>query len=280
MRADEPPCPRLGDSGYLILPRFITPAELHPLRASVDDLVNSTRGEQCARPNNELVPLRWDSPLVAGVLRDDERTRRLAAAVDARDLRWISGYVSVKQPRSLSLWWHQDWWCWDHPVSHEREAAQVALLCYLSDTGPRNGALRVLPGSHRRSHPVHRALAEGHDDPAAGDDPGHEVMRDQPGQVTVGVRAGDAVVLDYRTLHGTHANTSDQRRDALLLNFTPSWGRLPAEIRGHLVSHTALPRADEVPTDDHPLAGLLPVYDGPRRDLPLNRFPPAEFTVA
>jgi hypothetical protein len=33
-------------------------------------------------------------------------------------------------------------------------------------------------------------------------------MRDHPNQVTLSVRAGDAVVTDYRLLHGTHANTN------------------------------------------------------------------------
>jgi hypothetical protein len=27
----------------------------------------------------------------------------------ATDLRWISGYVTVKEPRTPPRWWHQDW---------------------------------------------------------------------------------------------------------------------------------------------------------------------------
>jgi ectoine hydroxylase-related dioxygenase (phytanoyl-CoA dioxygenase family) len=44
------------------------------------------------------------------------------------------------------------------------------------------------------------------------------------------VRAGDAVVLDYRRLHGTRANASPRRRDALLVTFTPSWRELPNDV--------------------------------------------------
>jgi ectoine hydroxylase-related dioxygenase (phytanoyl-CoA dioxygenase family) len=267
----------LLSAGYTILREFVAPAELDSLRQIVDDLVGSATGEPCARPNNVLVPLRWDDLVVEAVLCAPSRTRRLREAVAARDLRWISGYVSIKKPQSLPLWWHQDWWCWRHPISYRREAAQVAVLCYLSDTDSANGALRVLPGSHRRSYPLHAALPAGHRTPATGDDPDHPVMRDQPGQETVGVGAGDAVVLDYRTLHGTHANTSPRRRDAILLNFTPSWHDLPADIRGHLIGNAALPGPGETSAAGHPLRALLPQHDGPRRDLPLSRNAPAHF---
>jgi ectoine hydroxylase-related dioxygenase (phytanoyl-CoA dioxygenase family) len=179
------------------------------------------------------------------LLADTGRVQALADATDATDLRWIAGYLSVKEPHTGALDWHQDRWCWDHPASYEPATAQVALLVYLSDTNERTGALRVLPGSHRG----------------------------RPGQpVTLSLRAGDAVVLDYRLLHGTHPNDAATRRDAVLLSFAPDWAALPADIRGHLISHLAQPGAHE-PTGGSPVAPLLPRYDGPRSDLPLNRTP-------
>ena len=46
------------------------------------------------------------------------------AAADAL----VAGYLSVKEPRTGALDWHQDWWCWDHPASFEEAAPQIALL--------------------------------------------------------------------------------------------------------------------------------------------------------
>jgi ectoine hydroxylase-related dioxygenase (phytanoyl-CoA dioxygenase family) len=126
-------------------------------------------------------------------------------------------------------------------VSARPAAAQVAVLTYLTDTDERNAALRVLPGSHRG---------------AAGE------------PFTLSLRAGDAVALDYRLLHGTHANATPRRRDCLILNFAPAWSALPEDIRGHLIQHPALPGDGE-----RAAAPWLPRYDGPRRDLPLNRTP-------
>ena len=269
----------LGRDGYAVLPALLSPAEVHAVRPVVERLLAGPLDAGCARPNNTLVPLRWDDSPVAAVVADERRVRRLAAAVGARDLRWISGYVSVKQPRSLPLWWHQDWWCWQHPVSYRSGAAQVALLCYLIGTDEHTGALRVLPGSHAAGTPLHAVLPAAHRDPVTGDDPRHPAMSDQPGQVTLRLRAGDAVVMDYRLLHGTHANRGVHRRDALLLNFAPCWRELPPEIRAHLIRHPALPADGELMPATGWAADLLPRFDGLRRDLELDRDAPAEFTI-
>jgi ectoine hydroxylase-related dioxygenase (phytanoyl-CoA dioxygenase family) len=238
--------------GYALLPGWLEPDELPAIRAAADAVVDGDAAPACPRPNNTLLPLRWNDDLVALLVADERRVASLATATGAADLRWISGYLSVKEPRTGALDWHQDWWCWDHPVSFEPAAAQVALLVYLGDTDERTGALRVYPGSHRG----------------------------EPGDpVTLRARAGDAVALDYRLLHGTHPNAAESRRDAVLLSFTPSWAELPADIRGHLIAHLAQPTAGE-PTDGSPVVPLLPRFDGPRRDLPLNRTPPSRRVAA
>jgi len=245
----------LAREGYTVLRRFVSASEVASLRREVERLMASSPGSACARPNNTLVPLRWDDPVVDSIVADGRRRERLRRATDARDLRWISGYVSIKDAHSLPLEWHRDWWCWDHPVSYRREPVQVALLCYLSGTDARHGALRVTPGSHG---------------------PGGD---EQTGEVTLDLQAGDAAVLDYRLLHGTHANAAGRRRDCILLSFTPSWTELPTDIRGHLISHPALPGFDEpVPRTGWP-PRLLPNFVGPRNDLPLRRDAPADFAM-
>jgi len=231
----------LRSDGFTMIEALLEPHELPALRADVERVLAGPRPGGCERPNNTLVPLTWDDPLVKRMLTQPDRRDVLAAALGAADLRWISGYVSVKAPRSAPLDWHQDWWCWDHPVSFSAEPAQVAVLVYLSDTSPRTASLRVKPGTH---------LGPG-----------------TRGSVTLAVRAGDAVACDYRVLHGTHPNDAAARRDCVILNFAPSWSSLPDDIRAHLIRHPSLPRGG---VDD-----LLPEYHGQPRDLPLNRVAPA-----
>ncbi len=264
--------------GFAVLDAFLTPAETGDVTLLVESRLRAPHDGQCKRPHNTLVPLRFDDRVVETVLRRAERLARLAAAVGADDLRWISGYVSSKEPRSAPLLWHQDWWCWDHPVSFRPASAQIALLCYLTDVDETNGGLRLLPGSHHRSTALHALLPEAHSeesDAVASDD---AAMSDVPGQLSVRLRAGDAVAIDYRLLHGTHTNGSDNRRDCVLLSFTPSWRDLPPDVRAHLVSHPAQPAAGEAPPAWQ--ARLLPHFAGRRRDLPLNRTAPRRFAVA
>lgn len=267
-------------AGYGIIPSFL---DAGGLRVFADDVAQALRAPAHAgmsRPGNDLVPLRWDAPTVAHILGSAPHLAKLAALTGARDLKWISGYVTTKAPRSPALWWHQDWWCWDHPISFRPAAAQIAVLCYLDDTDARNGALRVLPGSHRESAAIHRDLPEPHGALADALPHDHVAMSDLPGQATLAVRAGDAVVLDYRLLHGTHPNRTAVRRDAVLLSFVPSWRELPEDIKAHLTAHPALPGTEEeARRADAGYAALLPRFAGAPRSLPVNRVAPAEFLV-
>jgi ectoine hydroxylase-related dioxygenase (phytanoyl-CoA dioxygenase family) len=263
--------------GFVIIKEFLTSWEVAQMRSAIELREISDLDHGCARPHNTLLALRWNDSIVQKVLCCGNRVARLAAAVGADDLRWISGYVSVKEPYSPPLWWHQDWWCWDHPVTYQTAAVQIAVLIYLMDVGGHNGGLRLLPGSHRRSSAIHALLPEAHSENTAVVPSDHPAMTDAPGQVTPRAFAGDAVVIDYRLLHGTHGNGTDARRHCILLSFTPCWRSLPEDIRAHLISHLAQPIGDEHCLLD--IAKLLPDFDGVRQDLCLNRNAPAEFDV-
>lgn len=270
---------RLGRDGFAVIGRFLDLELVTRVRGEVDCALAAPPVPGCERPHNRLVPLRWNDAAVDSILDDPGRRERIAASCDAQDLRWISGYVSVKEPRTPALWWHQDWWCWDHPVSLRPAAAQIALLVYLTGASERTGALRVLPHTHRASVPLHALLPRAHARGVALE-PEHPALGDHPGQVTLRVDAGDAVVLDYRLLHGTHPNDSARRRDCVLLSFAPAWRDLPPHIRAHLIQHTALPGDDDDPADRPWCAELLPRFAGARRDLALSRRAPARFAVA
>jgi hypothetical protein len=280
---------RLGDrqfepdfvrNGFALLEGFVNEVELKDLVPLLESVLTSSHDPACSRPHCTLVPLRWNDPIVRMLLKCDARMQALTDALRADDLKWISGYVSVKGAHTPPLWWHQDWWCWDHPVTYRPTASQVALLCYLADTTAENGALRILPGSHLKSTPIHAVLPEAHSAAAEQLTSEHAAFSDLPGQLTLCLRAGDAVVIDYRLLHSTHGNHRDTRRDCILLSFTPSWKTLPLDIRAHLISHPAQPSETERTSGSPILRRLLPDFSGMRRDLPLNRNAPPNFEVA
>ncbi len=166
-----------------------------------------------------------------------------------------------------------------HPVSYRLTPPQISVLCYLTDTNAKNGALRVLPGSHLKSAPIHAFLPEAHSHHAGDLEPEHVAMSDLPDQVTLPLSAGDAVAIDYRLLHGTHGNASPMKRQCILLSFTPSWYRLPEDIRAHLIAHPAQPSDRERLRLPSKFAKLIPVFAGPQQDLPINRNAPSIFDI-
>lgn len=80
-------------------------------------------------------------------------------------------------------------------------------------------------------------------------------------------------------LHGRYANRTDTERNALLLTFTPDWGRPPGDIRGHLIQHLASSNDDEVERASADPQNVLPRFDGLMYNLPLNRNAPDDFDL-
>ena len=107
----------------------------------------------------------------------------------------MSGYIISKPPHSPSLGWHQDGWFWDEEAGYGEHPSQLFAMIYLTNTSRRNGCLRVLPGTHRAEHPLHRKLGAAHSDAVRGVEeweaaPEHA---DADGEADVAVAAGDRV---------------------------------------------------------------------------------------
>lgn len=268
-----------AENGFLVLKYFLSAEEITIIQKEVNTVISVGRDWTCAREHNTLLPLRWNDRVVELFLESERRITELKEAAEANDLKWISGYISIKEPHSPPLWWHQDWWCWQHDISFKKDTTQMALLCYLTNTNEYNGALKVLPGSHRQKTKLHSLLPEAHTDKANKIKQQHAAMNNQKGQITLRMNAGDAVIIDYRLLHATHSNESALRRDCVLLSFTPSWKLLPDDIKGHLINHLALPNKNEIPFKANYESDLLPTFNGARNDLEVNRVPPREFEM-
>jgi Phytanoyl-CoA dioxygenase (PhyH) len=270
----------LADDGYTVIRGALAPELLDDLRAYCDARLERERDAHfdAFRFHGSMLDL---DPLT-----DEVITRLVANPPTLAALRglgfaapkWLSAYLISKPPRSPSLWWHQDWWAWGSEVSWESWPTQMFVMYYLRDVGPEDGALRVIPGTHRRRHELHDVLPPAHSEEinaATEEGPAHAV---QPGEVTVEVRAGDAVIGDCRLLHSTHPNLSGLRRTCLTLWYLPLYARLPEEIKSYVIDHPALPpsgwwREGEV-EPPAALRPLLPTYDGSTSPIAYERTPP------
>ena len=189
-----------------------------------------------------------------------------------------TGFVISKPPHSPPLFWHQDWWGWEHSHSYTKKPQQLFIMYYLIDTTPDNGCLRLIPGSHLKRHPMHD-LPEAHTaEVNMADDLTHPVYQDQPDEIDVCVGAGDLVVGDSRLLHSARANRSDTRRTVITLWYHPLFYQLPESMRAVLTKKGdhANERARRWPEADRErVRDLLPVYEGATEPLNWNRTPGA-----
>ena len=178
------------------------------------------------------------------------KTHAALAGLRLEDARFSSGYVISKPPHSPPLFWHQDWWGWDHPLSYTDRILQVFVFHYLTDTDIENGCLRVVPGSHRNRHKIHDILPKAHaEDLSRATNLEHPAFLSVEDEVAVPVRAGDIVVGDARLLHGAYANRSDQERTCVTLWFHPRFDEQPEEIQARVASITDRKDVDTDPVE-------------------------------
>ncbi len=276
----------LADDGYCVIEDALSPDLLEATRTRAQAIVKSIPAEHRAqnRSQGSLI-LMADHPGFADLIASPKE-RGIFEGLGFRDPRFSSGYLISKPPHSPALFWHQDWWAWDDPISYRDTIAQVFLFYYLTDTRIENGCLRVVPGSHRRRHRLH-------DQPPAHDrdlsrvaKPDSSVYHSVDGERPVEVAAGSVVIGDARLLHGTYPNDSNDERTLITLWFHPDVGALPEPIRARIdfifnrrgvdtdpdwedgMTPARWPAAERAK-----VAPLLPSYDGTDQPQPWNREP-------
>lgn len=218
----------------------------------------------------------WDDPFFSELIAWDPALDALRSMGFDRPT-FSTGFVISKPPHSPPLFWHQDWWGWDHPHSYTPKPQQVFLMYYLVDTTFGNGCLRLIPGSHLKRHAVHDRLPQAHtDEIRQAEDLSNPAFMDHPDEVDVCVKAGDLVIGDSRLLHSARANTTDERRTVITLWYHPLFYELPEPMQAHLGKREggAARRVEEWPEDAQDLVReLLPVYEGVVEPLTWNRNP-------
>ena len=197
-----------------------------------------------------------------------------------------SGYLISKSPHSPALFWHQDWWGWDDPLSYTKDISQVFIMIYLTDTTPEKGCLRVIPGSHRQRHPLHEATLAHTEILSKVENPDDPLYHSWERELAVSVKRGDVVVGDARLLHSSFPNDSDQERTLLTLWYHPNFLELPAGMKARIQEiffrrgvDTDQDGAEQMIMTNWPteakqkIEKLLPRYDGKTPPHAWNRQP-------
>jgi hypothetical protein len=275
----------LEDKGFIRAPGILHAGFIDSLllKAHATLFRESANAREAVLSNGSLIHLA-DNPEYADLIAHPALLKLLRDC-GASDPRFTGGFLISKPGGGPPLFWHQDWWGWDSATSYLPRGQQWFAMIYLTDTRVENGCLRVIPGSHRRDHPLHH-LDTAHSEGMQGyRDPTNPAYADHPEQVAVPVRAGDVLIGDARLIHGAFANRTNEERPLLTLWFMPHWRAMPPPMRA--LAWKGFMRGDDIPSSvaspstflDWPeplkerIAHLLPPDDGGAEPMRWNRIP-------
>ena len=194
---------QLQECGYAVIPDMVRIDEIGKIERFIDDGVSGGAGTR------RLIDRPWCSRLADQLTRDMRLSKALPT--DARAVQCTLFVKSIASNWLVSL--HQDL---SIPVA-ERVAIlhdMVAVRLHLDDCDERNGALRVVPGSHRLGR-LTTAEATG--------------VRNARGQVCVQVPRGGAMVMKPLLLHASSKALIHNRRRVFHFVFGPA--KLPGRLR-------------------------------------------------
>ena len=175
-------------------------------------------------------PLRHKSHLLFTWLNDLVRHPRILDAVEdvigPNILCWGSSFF-IKEPRNPGfVSWHQDSTYWGLDP-----ADVVTAWVALTDSTPANGAMRVIPGSHKLDQVPHRDTFRAENLLSRG----QEIMVDvdERHAVMLPLSAGEMSLHHVRLIHGSDPNPSEQRRIGFAIRYIPTSVRQVAGSHDH-----------------------------------------------
>ena len=209
-----------NDMGYYAPIRALTTDEAADLRNRLESFESSNSGLTAGLRNKPHLLFTWLDELVrhSGVLDAVEQV------IGPNILVWGSSFF-IKEPRNPSfVSWHQDstYWGLEPP---DIVTAWVAL----SESTHENGAMRIIPGSHKLDQAPHR------DTFAANNllSRGQEIMveMDESKAVELPLQPGEMSLHHVRLIHGSEPNPSIKRRIGFAIRYIPTYVRQAAGMR-------------------------------------------------
>jgi non-haem Fe2+, alpha-ketoglutarate-dependent halogenase len=203
------------EEGFVAPVPVMTKAEALALRARLERFERETGGPLKG-------DLRHKSHLLFTWLADLVRHPRILDAIEDLHgpdlLCWSSNFFIKERESPAYVSWHQDstYWGLDKP---DVVSAWVAFTP--ANTG--NGAMRVLPGSHKLDQIAHRDTFEKHNLLTRGQEVAVEV--DEGQTVPLELEPGEMSLHHVRLVHGSPPNLSDDRRIGFAIRYVPTYVR-------------------------------------------------------
>ena len=217
--------------GYLSVDSVLSPEELDELRRVTDEFVEQSRNVTENDATFDLEPGHTaESPQLRRIIRPvskhpvyekfvhHEDILNIVESLLGPNLRYHNNKMNMKNPgHGSAVEWHQDWAFYPHTND---DLLEVGIA--LDDMTEDNGALMVIPGSHKDKvwdHHQDGLFVGAVTDPTFQPDDA----------VSVTVKAGGITLHHVRMVHGSKPNESDKPRRMFFIGFyaTDAWPLIP-----------------------------------------------------
>lgn len=203
------------EEGFVAPVPVLTKAEAQELRAQLERYERESGGPLGG-------DLRHKSHLLFTWLADLVRHPRILDAIEdlyGPDLLcWSSNFFIKERESPAFVSWHQDstYWGLDKP-----DVVSAWIAFTPADSG--NGAMRVIPGSHKLDQIAHRDTFAKHNLLTRGQEIAVDV--DEGQAVTLELEPGEMSLHHVRLVHGSPPNLSDDRRIGFAVRYVPTYVR-------------------------------------------------------
>lgn len=224
--------------GYLVLPRFLTAAELKSLSAAIDaaeedalaqvdrppDKISAFGLQYCHNAekgyfvsgrreegNTLVIEEFFNIDPAFDVLVNHARTMAYIGAVVKERPTINNSEIRIRYPGNQTGTHMGGPVSWKHQYAYTPrgiDCMMVRMVYFVHDVGPSQGAFCVVPATHKSNMPS----------PYEGSDPDKE-----PGMIGLAVKAGDAILFTENLRHGGLTNRSRQTRKTLHVGYGPYW---------------------------------------------------------
>ena len=210
------------EQGYLILKEpILSPEKFTSLRAHTETILdNLVDGE---RPEDIDTPHFGDPKLFEWLF--DDAILDLVEPIVGPDIALFSSHFIAKPPGTgRRVPWHEDSHYWK-PMFEKVDV--VTLWLAIDRASEQNGAMKVIPGSHRKSGVSEYESVDATDNVFDTEIKKHGI--DASKVVTIALEPNQASLHDAFMVHGSNPNTSATRRCGYTMRYMSTRARLNAE---------------------------------------------------
>ena len=217
----------IDEHGFAIVENVLSLAEVAALRDAVEQAIAESQDSTSVRDRGGVYAIRNVTEVVPEVraLHKHPGIAQLVAPILGEQAMLVRGLMFDKSPASnWGIFWHQDLsiavrqreevtdfgpWSIKAGIQHVQPPPNIlqkmlTVRLHLDDCQESNGALRVLPGSHRNSR---LSMFES------------ETLQQSTSPKTCCVSSGGAVMMRPLLLHSSHRATDASRRRVIHLEF-------------------------------------------------------------